>query len=126
MMTCQPTIRISIVTLLMFTTIAKAKEPVHCYGYLTEMVRSSNFPVREVTKDKINLLIDEDQPSMITAQVIYDVTRQPDNSSFTSIGWIKYDVANHILWNNSANLDEHPVKLSFNPQYADGFDRCRK
>ncbi|MDI2112607.1 hypothetical protein [Commensalibacter nepenthis] len=114
-----------IVTLLL-TTTATAKESARCYGYLTEMVRNSNFPVRDVTNNKINLLIDDDQPNMITAQVVYDVIPQPDNSSFVSIGWIKYDVTNHILWNNSADLNEHPIKLSFNQKYAGGFDQCRK
>lgn len=97
----------------------------NCYGYLTEMVRSSNFPIRDVGMNKINLLIDDDQPNMISAQIVYDVIPKQDQpKSFVSIGWIKYDIAHHILWNNSADLNEHPVQLTYNKKYANEFDQC--
>lgn len=106
---------------------AFAQAHLGCYGYITEMVRSSNFPVRDVGKDKVNLLIDEDQPNMISAQVGYDVIPQSDSpNTFVAIGWIKYDVEKHILWNNSADLNEHLVQLQYNRKYANGFDQCRK
>lgn len=112
-----------------FVTNQSASAQVHfgCYAYVTEMVRSSNFPMREVEKNKINLLIDDDQPNMISAQVVYDVIPQPDNlNTSAAIGWIKYDVTKHILWNNSADLNEHPVQLTYNKKYAIDFDQCHK
>ncbi|WP_051462085.1 hypothetical protein [Commensalibacter papalotli (ex Servin-Garciduenas et al. 2014)] len=118
---------LSIFTGLVTNQTAFAQPHLECYAYVTEMVRSSNFPVHEVGKDKINLLIDDDQPNMISAQVVYDVISQPDNpNTSVAIGWIKYDVNKHILWNNSADLNEHRVQLTYNKKYAVGFDQCHK
>lgn len=118
---------LGIISLFVEHPAAFAQNHQGCYAYVTEMVRSSNFLVREVSKGKVNLLIDDDQPNMISAQVVYDKIPEPDNpNTSTAIGWIKYDVEKHILWNNSAYLNEHPVQLTYNRKYALGFDQCRK
>ncbi|WP_312999801.1 hypothetical protein [Pseudomonas sp.] len=88
-----------------------------CYGYLTELVRSSDFPFRYVGKDKVNLLIDEDDGEVVRAQLFFDT----DGSG--TIGWIKYTTAIHELLNTSAELDE-PVALSFDTKFADGYAKC--
>ena len=88
-----------------------------CYGYLTELVRSSSFPFIYVKKDKANLLIDDDQGETVSAQVVFDT----DGSG--TIGWVRYDIQTHQLLNTSAEL-ETPKPLSFDKQYADLYERC--
>lgn len=88
-----------------------------CYGYLTELVRSSNFPFRYVSKDKVNLLIDEDDGETVRAQLFYET----DGTG--TIGWVKYTPATQALLNTSAELDE-PVMLSFDGKFAQGYSRC--
>lgn len=88
-----------------------------CYGYLTELVRSSNFPFTYVKKDKANLLIDDDQGETVSAQVVFDT----DGSG--TIGWVKYDIQSHELLNTSAELDE-PHPLIFDKQYAEQYEHC--
>lgn len=88
-----------------------------CYGYLTELVRSSSFPFTYVKKDKANLLIDDDQGETISAQVVFDT-----NGSGT-MGWIQYGIQTHQLLNTSAEL-ETPELLTFNKKYADQYERC--
>ncbi|WP_454836475.1 hypothetical protein [Pseudomonas lini] len=88
-----------------------------CYGYLTEMVRSSNFPFRYVGKDKVNLLIDDDDGETVRAKLLYDT----DGTG--TIGWIKYIPATRVLLNTSAELEE-PVELSFDAKFADGYVKC--
>lgn len=88
-----------------------------CYSYLTELVRSSNFPFTYVEKDKANLLIDDDQGETVSAQVVFDT----DGSG--TIGWVKYDIQTHQLLNTSSEL-ETPKPLSFDKKYADLYERC--
>lgn len=97
--------------------IPASAEAGSCYGYLTEMVRSSNFPFRYVGKDKVNLLIDEDDGEMVRAQLLFDT----DGTG--TIGWIKYTPATRVLLNTSAELEE-PVELSFDAKFADGYAKC--
>ncbi|MDI2090922.1 hypothetical protein [Commensalibacter oyaizuii] len=107
--------------------LAKNFQATSCYGYLTELVRSSNFPFRGIKKNEISLIIDDDKGDMISAQVGYDQKRiKPDMNSFVLIGWIKYDIIHHVLWNNSADLNEHPVKLKFNRNHVIRFEKCRQ
>jgi hypothetical protein len=40
--------------------------------YLTELVRSSNFPFKYVSKEKTNLLIDNDTGDNVMAQLFFD------------------------------------------------------
>ena len=88
-----------------------------CYGYLTELVRSSSFPFSYVNKDKANLLIDDDQGETVSAQVVFDT----DGSG--TMGWIQYDIQTHQLLNTSAEL-ETPELLTFNKKYADQYEHC--
>ncbi|MFJ2714144.1 hypothetical protein ACIOZM_25220 [Pseudomonas sp. NPDC087346] len=106
----------STLLLLSFAMPAGASE-VSCYGYLTEVVRSSNFPFLYVGKDKVNLLIDDDDGETVRAQLFFDT----DGTG--SIGWIKYTPATRVLLNTSADLDE-PVALSFDAKLADGYAKC--
>ncbi|MBK5509310.1 hypothetical protein JFT91_05150 [Pseudomonas sp. TH08] len=107
---------LSALLLLPFALPASASEG-SCYGYLTEMVRSSDFPFQYVGKDKVNLLIDEDNGDMVRAQLFFDT----DGTG--TIGWIKYTPATRVLLNTSAELDE-PVTLSFDARFADGYAKC--
>lgn len=66
-----------------------------CYDYLTELVRSSNFPFNNIPKEKNNLLIDSDENNIIFAQVNYDKKTlgiSYDTNRMASNGWIKYYV----------------------------------
>lgn len=107
---------LSALVLLPYSLPANASEGT-CYGYLTELVRSSDFPFLYVGKDKVNLLIDEDDGEMVRAQLFFDT----DGTGI--IGWIKYTPATRVLFNTSADLDE-PVKLSFDARFADGYAKC--
>ncbi|RON68105.1 hypothetical protein [Pseudomonas fluorescens] len=106
----------SALLLLPFAMPASASER-GCYGYLTEMVRSSDFPFQYVGKDKVNLLIDDDDGETVRAQLFFDT----DGTG--TIGWIKYTPATRVLLNTSAELDE-PVALSFEAKFADGYAKC--
>lgn len=107
----------ALLLLLLTYVIPASAEAVSCYGYLTEMVRSSNFPLRYVGKDKVNLLIDEDDGETVQAQLLFDT----DGTG--TIGWIKYTPATRVLLNTSAELEE-PVELSFDAKFADGYAKC--
>lgn len=89
-----------------------------CYGYLTELVRSSNFPFKYVKKNKVNLVIDDDANDIVNAQLIFET----DGSG--EIGWIEYRVLEHKLMNTSADLDE-PKTLIFDESYAKKYDECK-
>ncbi len=91
----------------------------NCYSYLTELVRSSNFPFMYVKKDKVNLLIDEDTNEVVNAKLLFET----DGSG--EIGWIEYRVLEHKLINTSANLDV-PEELIFDESYAEKYDECKK
>ncbi|APC16883.1 hypothetical protein BLL42_14500 [Pseudomonas frederiksbergensis] len=88
-----------------------------CYGYLTEMVRSSDFPFRYTTKDKINLLIDDDNGERVLAQLFYKTSGEG------IVGWVKYYIQDETLFNASADLDE-PVELKYDKKYAALYKNC--
>lgn len=88
-----------------------------CYGYLTEMVRSSDFPFRYTTKDKINLLIDDDNGERILAQLQYKTSGEG------VVGWVKYYVQDQALFNASADLEE-PVRLNYDSGFAELYAKC--
>ncbi|AUX17246.1 hypothetical protein [Flavobacterium columnare] len=92
-----------------------------CYDYLTELVRSSNFPFSEwdIPKEKINLIIDEHNNEFIRAKLAYDT-----NGTGT-IGWIEYYLKTGILKNTSANL-EVPEVLKYDKNLKTKFDTCIK
>lgn len=88
-----------------------------CYGYLTELVRSSNFPFRYTKKEKINLLIDDDNGERVLAQLHYDTSGEG------IVGWVKYYPKDKTLFNASADLDE-PVELVYDKKYSELYEKC--
>jgi len=98
-------------------TVDARSDGAGCYGYLTELVRSSNFPFRYTSKDKINLLIDDDNGERILAQLHYDTSGEG------IVGWIKYYPQDKTLFNASADLDE-PVELIYDKKYSELYDKC--
>ncbi|WP_449387336.1 hypothetical protein [Chryseobacterium lineare] len=91
----------------------------NCYDYLTELVRSSNFPFSEwkMEKNKVNLLIDNDNNRIISCKVFVDT------EGTGTIGWIEFHKNDGKLFNTSANLDR-PVELKYNKKWKELFDSC--
>lgn len=89
-----------------------------CYGYLTELVRSSNFPFKYVSKEKTNFLIDNDTGDSLLAQLFFDT-----NGTGT-IGWVQYNVSQRQLFNVSGYVDE-PEELTFDASFATEYEVCR-
>lgn len=86
-------------TLILAEQSDKSVSP-SCYGHLTELLRSSSFPFRYVSKEKSNLMVDEDTGDSVTAKVVFDT----DGTG--TIGWVKYEIAQRRLLNISAELEE--------------------
>lgn len=95
------------------------KKADNCYDYLTELVRSSNFPFTEwkIDKKKVNLLIDEETDAIISCQLIFDT------QGTGTIGWIEYHKEDGKLYNTSANL-ESPAELKYDIKWKSLFDSC--
>ncbi|WP_051349449.1 hypothetical protein [Chryseobacterium gregarium] len=91
----------------------------NCYDYLTELVRSSNFPFSEwkIHKNKVHLLIDDDNNGIISAKLFYDT------EGTGTIGWIEYHKQEGKLFNTSANLDR-PIELQYDLKRKGLFDSC--
>jgi hypothetical protein len=91
----------------------------NCYDYLTELVRSSNFPFAswKVSNDKINLLIDEENNEFVRAKILIDT------HGTGTIGWIEYYYKTGKLLNTSAELD-NPVELKYDIKWKEIFDDC--
>jgi hypothetical protein len=98
-------------------TAISNQEESSCYGYLTELVRSSNFPFRYVSKEKANLLIDNDTGDSVMAQLYFDT----DGTG--TIGWVQYDVSQRQLFNISADVEE-PQELTFKTSFAIDYEKC--
>lgn len=98
-------------------TVDARSDSAGCYGYLTELVRSSNFPFRYTSKEKTNLLIDDDNGERVLAQLQYDTSGEG------IIGWIKYYPQDKTLFNTSADLDE-PVELTYDKKYSELYEKC--
>ncbi|OWP83146.1 hypothetical protein BWK59_12090 [Flavobacterium davisii] len=90
-----------------------------CYDYLTELVRSSNFPFSDwdVPKEKVNLIIDEHNSEFIRAKLTYET------EGTGTIGWIEYVLKTGVLKNTSTNL-EVPEKLKYDKNWKSKFDEC--
>lgn len=88
-----------------------------CYGYLTELVRSSNFPFKYVSKEKANLLSDNDTGDSVMAKLFLDT-----NGTGT-IGWVQYDVTQRQLFNISGDVEE-PQELTFDASFAVDYETC--
>lgn len=91
----------------------------NCYDYLTELVRSSDFPFSDwnIQPNKVNLLIDHEDADSISCQLFYDT----DGTG--TIGWITYTRKDGKLLNTSANV-ENPVELPYNQKWKILFERC--
>jgi hypothetical protein len=98
-------------------SVSQDQEEGACYGYLTELVRSSNFPFKYVSKEKTNLLIDNDTGDSVMAQLFFDT-----NGTGT-IGWVQYDVTQRQLFNISGEVDE-PQELKFDTSFAIDYEEC--
>lgn len=100
---------------------SSAAKPNHeegsCYGYLTELVRSSNFPFKYIPKEKTNLLIDNDTGDSVTAQLFFDT----DGTG--TIGWVQYNVTQRQLLNISGDVEE-PEELTFDTSFATEYETC--
>ena len=88
-----------------------------CYRYLTELVRSSNFPFKYVTKEKTDLLIDNDTGDSVMAQLFFDT----DGTG--TIGWVQYNVTQRQLLNISGDVEE-PEELTFDTSFATEYETC--
>ncbi len=91
----------------------------NCYDYLTELVRSSNFPFSElkINKSKVNLLIDEENDDIISCKLFFET------DGIGTIGWIEYHKKNGKLFNTSADLD-NPIELKYDLKWKNLFDSC--
>lgn len=91
----------------------------NCYDYLTELVRSSNFPFSEwkIDQKNVNLVIDDDNEQTISCQLVID------SGGSGTIGWIEYRKKDGRLMNTSANL-EQPLVLEYDAKWKDAFDSC--
>jgi hypothetical protein len=89
-----------------------------CYNYLTELVRSSDFPFENIKKEKVNLLIDEDNGELIRAKIFFNT----DGTG--TIGWIEYHLKERKLYNSSANLEE-PEEIKYDINWAKKFEKCK-
>ncbi|WP_047338133.1 MULTISPECIES: hypothetical protein [Pseudomonas] len=89
-----------------------------CYGYLTELVRSSDFPYRDfTTPEHLKLLIDRDDGDQLSLQLFYET------SGSGIIGWVRYDVPQQALWNVSIDPEE-PQALKFDQGFARAYASC--
>lgn len=107
---------------LVFTqvlTVSHAAAPAHCYGYMTELVRSSNFPFSEwtVTPGQVNLIIDDDDDAIIRAKLVMEA------EGSGTIGWVIFDKHTRNLYNATANLEKTEA-LKFNEEYAKAWQFC--
>lgn len=99
------------------STASPNQEEGSCYGYLTELVRSSNFPFKYVSKEKTNLLIDNDTGDSVMAQLFFDT------GGTGTIGWVQYNVTQRQLFNVSGDVEE-PQELTFDASLAAEYEIC--
>ena len=88
-----------------------------CYGHLTELVRSSNFPLDRTQTNKANLIIDSDTGHSVLAKLFFDT------QGTGTLGWIEYRVDERKLLNVSAYLEE-PELLAFDEAHAENYAAC--
>lgn len=96
-----------------------AASPERCHSYFTELVRSSNYPFNEwnVQPNKVNLIIDEDDDSIIMAKLVVDT----DGTG--TIGWVLFDKNKAELLNTTID-PENPIKLTYNNEYEKAQKYC--
>jgi len=90
----------------------------NCYGYLTELVRSSNFPLNGFDRKKVNLLIDEDSTDSLRLKLFFDT------EGTGTLGWVMYYPKERKLTNITVD-PEAPVVLTFDQRFAESYEKCR-
>ncbi|NCH75127.1 hypothetical protein [Cronobacter sakazakii] len=96
-----------------------AATPEQCYSYFTELVRSSSYPFNEwnVKPKEVNLMIDDDDDSIIRAKLVIDT-----NGTGT-IGWVLFKKSKAELFD--ITLDpKKPIKLSYDNEYNKAQTYC--
>lgn len=90
-----------------------------CYTYLTELIKSSNFPFElyNVSNKEILLVIDEENRESVNAKIIIET----DGTG--TIGWIEFRKKEKELFNTSANL-EVPEKLKYDIKWLSKYEDC--
>ncbi|WP_336998375.1 hypothetical protein [Leclercia sp. M50] len=96
-----------------------AASPEQCCSYFTELVRSSNYPFNEwnVKPNKVNLIIDEDDDSIIRAKLVVDT------DGTDTIGWVLFDKNKAELLNTTIDPG-NPIKLTYNNEYEKAQKYC--
>lgn len=105
--------------LVFFSSNINAASPDDCYDYMTKLVRSSNFPFSPwgLKPKQVNLVIDIDNSE-------YTVARLRFRTFGTgTIGWIKFDKINNILYNIDT-ASEKEIKLKYNNEYLKVYKAC--
>lgn len=99
--------------------VSWAAEPAQCYVYLTELVRSSNFPfsARAVTPQQVNLIIDQDDEAIIRAKLVIET------EGTGTLGWVVFEKDNQRLYNTTSSL-EKPEVLKFNNEHVKAWNHC--
>ncbi|MBB6499438.1 hypothetical protein [Pedobacter cryoconitis] len=95
-----------------------ANKPDDCYRYLTELVRSSNFPLKGFDRKKVNLLIDEDSTDSLRLKLFFDT------EGTGTLGWVMYYPKERKLTNITVD-PEAPVVLTFNQHFAEAYEKCK-
>ncbi|HBM3290241.1 TPA: hypothetical protein LVN76_004612 [Klebsiella michiganensis] len=100
-------------------SMSLAASPEQCYSYFTELVRSSNYPFNEwnIKPDKVNLIIDEDDDSIIRAKLVIDT------DGIGTIGWVLFNKSKAELLNTTID-PEKPIKLTYNNEYEKAQKYC--
>ena len=111
----------SIILFFSFFPLAAAfsAPPEQCYSYFTELVRSSSYPFKEwnIKPNKVNLIIDEDNNSIIRAKLVVDT----DGSG--TIGWVEFNKSNNELFDITIDPD-NPQKLTYNDNFQKLQQKC--
>ncbi|UAN42492.1 MULTISPECIES: hypothetical protein [unclassified Enterobacter] len=104
---------------LLPVSMSFAASPEQCYSYFTELVRSSNYPFSEwnINPNKVNLIIDEDDDSIIRAKLVVDT----DGTG--TIGWVLFNKSKAELLNTTID-PEKPIKLTYNNEYEKAQKYC--
>ena len=88
-----------------------------CYDYITELIRSSDFPFTGITPERVNIQIDNEDSESILLRLFFHTEGTGD------IGWAKYYKKTNKLYNISANLIS-PEELSYSSKWAFKYNDC--
>lgn len=70
-----------------------------------------------MSKEKTNLLIDNDTGDSVMAQLFFDT----DGTG--TIGWVQYNVTQRQLFNVSGDLEE-PQEMTFDASFSVEYETC--